>query len=180
MSIPADRKNSDIAVCLRPMREEDCGMVVRWRNQDRVRMNHVYREYLSEEEEREYFRNKVIPGEYIHLIACSDDEDRTPFGCVIYHDYDREAKSVEGGLFIGEEFALGRGLGPRMLELGADRVREILDIRTVTAKVFEDNLASLAAHARAGYIPCGRLDGVRCTDGEVKPMILMEKRCDAH
>ena len=142
-------------------------MVVRWRNQDRVRMNHVYREFLTEEEEREYFRTRVIPGEYIHLIACLGDEGRTPFGCVIYHDYDREAKSVEGGLCS------------RMLELGADRVREILDIRTVTAKVFEDNIASLAAHARAGYIPCGRLDEVRCTDGEVKPMILMEKRCDA-
>lgn len=169
---------SDGVVLLCPMREEDCALVVRWRNKDRVRRNHVYRELLTEEGEREYFRARVASGEVVHLMARLSDSG-FPFGCVVYHDFARERESAEGGLFIGEEACLGKGYGTRMLLLGAEYVRALFGVRTVTARVFEDNPASLAVHRSAGYVRSGTLPGVLCSDGERKDMILLERKSHA-
>ena len=49
-------------VSLRLSEEEDIPMIVHWRNKDRVRMNHVYREDFTEEGQKAWKEKNIDTG----------------------------------------------------------------------------------------------------------------------
>jgi len=162
-------------ILLRPMTEADCPDIVRWRNEDRIRIRYIYRERFTEEAERIYFHREVETGRVIHLMIAEKNDPGRSVGCYVISGIDPESGEGESGLFLGEEDVLGRGIGVETLRAGADWAFGSKGFTHLTARVFTDNLPSLKTHENAGYRTVRILKNVECTDGEIKDMYLMER-----
>ena len=100
---------------LRRMELSDCEKVIEWRNNDRVRLNYIYMEKLTLDQEVRYFHEKVETGEVLHLIICDKTDGYKPVGCQVFNDVstfleDPENRPVEVGYFLGE--AARKALSP--------------------------------------------------------------------
>ena len=85
-------------ISLRFSDEEDIPMIVEWRNKDRVRMNHVYRENFTVEGQKAWKEKNIDTGKAVQLIICenlSDGKVSRPVGVVHFHGIDRSAGSAE-------------------------------------------------------------------------------------
>ena len=163
---------------MRAMTEEDCEMVRSWRNQDRIREHYIYRELISKEEQQRYYHERVLSGQVFHYVVCTKDPKETPIACVIYHDYHPERSEIEGGLFIGEDSALGKGYGPEMFRMGAQYIMRHLGITRVVTRIEVGNDASIVTNLRAGFLKTGILREVHCSDGSTMDMAQLLARPD--
>ena len=94
-------------VHIRPITRDDTASVVAWRNKDFVRKNFIYQKPFTQEGHLTWLREQVEPGHVAQFIICL--EDGTAIGSVYLRDIDREKKTAEYGVFIGEEKALLHG-----------------------------------------------------------------------
>ena len=171
-------------IILREITYEDTPLVVKWRNNPRVRNNFIYRETFTDEIHNGWMKNKVETGEVVQLIICrkdnlSDDgqENRpgTPVGSVYLRDIDNERKIAEYGIFIGEDSATGHGYGNEAAELMCEYAGKELGLQKLILRVFVGNEAAMKSYKHAGFRKIQDLPKVECSDGEILDMILMEK-----
>ncbi len=97
-------------IILRSITYDDTPMVVRWRNNERVRTNFIWRELLTTHAHDEWMRTRVETGEVVQFIICIK-ESKKPVGSVYLRDIDNEKHEAEYGIFIGEDDAIGKGYG---------------------------------------------------------------------
>ncbi|WP_196811543.1 GNAT family N-acetyltransferase [Butyrivibrio sp. VCD2006] len=171
-------------VYLRKITYEDTPMVVRWRNNPRVRNNFIYREVFTEEIHNNWMKTKVETGEVVQLIICQKendsipgkaDADEYPVGSVYLRDIDMANKTAEYGIFIGEDDAIGKGFGNEAADLMCRYAREELGLKKLILRVFVDNTAARKSYEHAGFIKTEDMPSVECSDGALGDMILMEK-----
>ncbi|WP_130837354.1 GNAT family N-acetyltransferase [Lachnoclostridium sp. Marseille-P6806] len=166
-------------IALRPMTLEDCGRVVRWRNNGRVRERYVYREAFTLEGQEEYFRTQIETGRKTQLMICEKDErggERRAIGCMVFQDLNRELREIEYGLFIGEDDAAGKGFGTEAIRVGMRWAFGAFPVDRIICRIFTDNIPSLQSNERAGYRRTGLLEDVECSDGGRQDMYLLEIR----
>ena len=75
-------------VSLRLSDEEDIPMIVGWRNKDRARINHVYREDFTVEGQKAWKEKNIDTGKAVQFIICENRPDRRiprPVGVVHFH-----------------------------------------------------------------------------------------------
>ena len=96
-------------VALRLMTEDDTDLIVKWRNNERVRNNFIYREMFTADIHKNWIENHVKPGDVCQMVICDLSEENRPVGSVYYRDIDNVKKEAEYGIFIGEDDALGKG-----------------------------------------------------------------------
>lgn len=161
-------------ISLRPMAYEDCEAIVRWRNNERVRGNYVYRERFTIEGQRRYFHDKVETGQVWQYMICERERGDRPIGCMVFTDWEPERDQIEYGLFIGEDDAAGRGYGTEAIRLGMTHAFGRFHVGKVVCRIFTDNLPSLASNEKAGYRRAGLLPDVECSDGTRKDMVMLE------
>jgi ribosomal-protein-alanine N-acetyltransferase len=65
-------------------------------------------------------------------------------------------RTAEVGILIGDRRAWGQGIATRVLEVVAGIAKDELALRKLTAGCYEDNVASIKAFERAGFVQCGR------------------------
>jgi aminoglycoside 6'-N-acetyltransferase len=121
----------------RPLRTEDMPLVATWLEREHVRQ--WWRDPI------EYELRQGIAGRYLIVV------DGLPAGVIqTYLEDDDALAGVD--LFIGEEDAIGRGLGPSVLTKFA---QEVVFVRpetiAVVATVEEDNRRSWRAFEKAGF-----------------------------
>ena len=97
-------------VLLRPITPEDTPLIVKWRNTESVRRNFIFRGPFTAEVHTRWMETKVASGEVLQYIIV-DKETGESVGSVYFRDVNRENRSAEYGIFIGEEAARGNGLG---------------------------------------------------------------------
>ena len=161
-------------VALRLMTEDDTDLIVRWRNNPRVRNNFIYRETFTPETHKGWIENHVKKGDVYQMIICDLNDNGRPVGSIYYRDIDNVKKEAEYGIFIGEDDALGKGYGNETAELALKVARDNLGLKHIILRVFNDNTAAWRSYEHAGFKKMQDLPAVRCSDGEVKDMILME------
>lgn len=106
---------------LRPISESDTTLIVRWRNSDFVRNNFLYRGNFTEEIHRNWIETKVATGEVVQFIIEQEENgNQVPVGSVYLRDIDKENSCAEFGIFIGEESAIGKGIGTEASKLMLD------------------------------------------------------------
>ncbi|MCR5670082.1 MAG: GNAT family N-acetyltransferase [Butyrivibrio sp.] len=161
-------------IFLRKITVKDAPLIVKWRNNERVRENFIYREKFTLEGQLRWQKTMVDTGKVAQYIICEKPDGR-PVGSVYFRDIDPVEMSAEYGIFIGEDDALGKGYGNITAVLATDYAKETLKLRRVILRVFTRNLPALNSYKNAGFHVVSELPGVECSDGQKDDMILMEK-----
>lgn len=162
------------AVSLRPITDNDTDLIVKWRNNERIRNNFVYRVEFTRQIHEEWLRTKVYTGQVLQMIICENENDGAPVGSVYFKFNNSEKTEAEYGIFIGEDDAIGKGYGNETALLAVDYAREI-GVKKVILRAFSYNTAAIKSYEHAGFVKTADLKGVECSDGQKSDMILMEK-----
>ncbi len=137
-------------VYLRPITMEDTDLVIKWRNDENVVRNFIYRKPISREEHINWMEQKVAVGKVIQFIICDIQTDK-PMGVVYIQNIEEEHSKAEEGIFLGEKEAFGRGIGTEAAKLMIQYAFEVLGLHKLTARVLAYNMASRKMHESAGY-----------------------------
>ena len=152
---------------VRPISEDDTEMIVEWRNRDFVRSNFIFREPFTVQMHRNWMATKVDPGlveQFIIEYRMQEKGDKgnpketaarpfTPVGSVYLRDVDYEEKQAEYGIFLGEESALGKGIGNQAAGWAVWYAKEVLQLDTMILRVFADNERAMKSYRQAGFEP---------------------------
>ena len=161
-------------VVLRPMGYEDTDLIVKWRNNERVRGNFIYRETFTAKGHENWIKTMVATGRVVQFIIC-EKKDMRPVGSVYFRDIDRIKKEAEYGIFLGEDDAAGKGYGTETARLACDYAFEKMGLKKLVLRVFTDNEAAVKSYRNAGFAEESLLKDVVCSDGEKKDMLFMSK-----
>ncbi len=162
-------------VNIRLMTSDDTDLIVKWRNNERVRNNFVYREVFTRQTHENWIETKVKTGEVVQFIICEKNNDNRPVGSVYFRDIDKDAKTAEYGIFIGEDDAIGKGYGNEAAILATDYARDNMGLKKLILRVFTTNEAAIKSYKHAGFSETEIVPLVECSDGQKSDMILMEK-----
>lgn len=161
-------------VSLRLMEEADFPLVVEWRNKERIQKNFIYREKFTLQGQRTWQETMIDTGKVVQLMICEKEKELRPVGCVYFRDIDRNEKSAEYGIFIGEDDAMGKGYGDETADLAVKYAKDALGLKRLILRVFSFNTPAIKSYEHAGFRKCEDLPAVECSDGQKGDMILME------
>lgn len=159
-------------IVLRPMTAQDTERIIRWRNKERVRSRFVYREPFTKQGHENWTRTMVDTGRAVQFIICEKDGMR-PVGSVYLRDIDRENRTAEYGIFLGEDDAAGKGYGTEAARLACGFAFDVLGLKKLFLRVFTDNTAAVKSYEKAGFLVEEMKRDVECSDGEKKDMLFM-------
>ena len=134
---------------LRPITDADTDDIVRWRNDPEVWKYFLFREPFTSEMHRAWLRTKVETGKVIQYIIVERETGRS-VGSVYYRDVDEKNESAEYGIFIGEAFARGRGLGTETARLFTAFGLNVLRLHRISLKVLGGNEIARRSYEKAG------------------------------
>ncbi|WMC91642.1 UDP-4-amino-4,6-dideoxy-N-acetyl-beta-L-altrosamine N-acetyltransferase [Kineothrix sp. MB12-C1] len=157
---------------LRPMTYEDTELIIKWRNNEQVRKNFIYRETFTPEGHERWIKSMIETGKAVQFILCIKNSMR-PIGSVYFRDIDKDKKEAEYGIFIGEDDASGKGYGTEAAHLAVEYAFGELGLKRLVLRVFADNKAAVASYSKAGFVQESVLKDVECSDGEKKDMYFM-------
>ena len=150
---------------LRPITDADTDDIVRWRNDPEVWKYFLFREPFTPEMHRAWLRDKVETGKVIQYIIVEHESGKS-VGSVYFRDIDEKNESAEYGIFIGEAFARGRGLGTETAKLFTAFGLDVLRLHRISLKVLGGNDIARRSYEKAGFVTEGifrdyvKLDGV--------------------
>lgn len=159
-------------IFIRHITDADTDLIVKWRNNERVLHNFIYRERFTPQGHRSWIRTMIDTGRAVQFIICEEQSGR-PVGSVYLRDIDKEKRQAEYGIFIGEDDCLGKGYGTRAARLAIDYAFNNLGLYRLILRVFTDNEAAVKSYEKAGFSGKTLLKDVQCSDGEVKDMYMM-------
>lgn len=159
-------------IYLRLMTIEDTDRIVEWRNNPRVRDHFIYRKPFTREGHLAWLENKVKTGEVIQFIICENGTDR-PVGSVYFRDINREHHSAEYGIFIGEDDAVGQGIGSEVCVLACRYGFAAEKWHKIRLRVLSDNAAAIRSYEKAGFEREAYLREEVYIDGVYRDVILM-------
>lgn len=159
-------------VYLRPMAIEDTDRIVSWRNNPRVRNNFIYQKPFTREGHLDWVRNRVETGEVIQFIICEKKMDR-PVGSVYFRDISEEHHKAEYGIFIGEDDAVGKGIGSEVCKLACEYGFRVEKWHKIILRAFSDNMAAIRSYEKAGFEREAYLREEVCIDGVYRDVVLM-------
>lgn len=159
-------------VCLRMMTEEDTDLIVSFRNKDFVRERFIYQKPFTREGHLQWIKTQVKTGRVVQMMICLA-EDGYPVGSVYFRDIDREHRKAEYGIFIGEETALGKGIGTETAHLALDYAFHELSLHRVMLRVLSDNDRARKSYAHAGFVEEAYLHDDVFLQGRFRDVVLM-------
>jgi UDP-4-amino-4,6-dideoxy-N-acetyl-beta-L-altrosamine N-acetyltransferase len=137
-------------IYLRPMTEEDTDLIVKWRNEDFVRQNFIYRKPFTREGHLKWIETMVKTGKVVQFIICT--EDHRPVGSVYLRDIDRDHRKAEYGIFIGEKDALSKGYGTHAAKLMIEYAFGKLKLHKLMLRVLAGNDRAKKSYEKAGFV----------------------------
>lgn len=168
----SERRLQGEKIYLRLMTKEDTDRIVRWRNNPRVRKNFIYQKPFTREGHLDWIEKKVNTGEVIQFIICEKETDR-PVGSVYFRDINREHRRAEYGIFIGEDDAVGHGIGSETCRLACRYGFEVEKWHKIILRAFSDNMAAIRSYEKAGFEREAWLRDEVCIDGVYRDVVLM-------
>lgn len=154
------------------MTVEDTDRIVGWRNNPRVRKNFIYQKPFTREGHLKWIRDKVETGEVIQFIICEKETDR-PVGSVYFRDISEEHHKAEYGIFIGEDDAVGKGIGSETCRLACGYGFREENWHKIILRALSDNKAAIRSYEKAGFVQEAYLRDEVCIDGIYRDVILM-------
>ena len=159
---------------LRPITDADTDDIVRWRNDPEVWKYFLFREPFTPEMHRAWLRTKVQTGKVIQYIIVERETGRS-VGSVYYRDIDEKNESAEYGIFIGEAFARGRGLGTETARLFTAFGLDVLRLHRISLKVLGGNDIARRSYEKAGFTVEGVFRDYVKLGGEYTDVVFMAR-----
>lgn len=157
---------------LRLMNDEDTDLIVRWRNNPRVRNNFIYQKTFTREGHENWVRTMVDTGKVVQFII-EDLTDGQPVGSVYFRDIDAEHKKAEYGIFIGEDSSVGKGFGSEAARIAVDYGFKELGLHKIFLRALADNAGAIRSYEKAGFVKEGYFKDDVCIDGRFKDLVFM-------
>lgn len=132
------------------MTKEDTDLIVKWRNEDFVRDNFIYRGPFTREVHEHWCDTKIASGEVVQFIICLTENDR-PIGSVYYRDIDETHHHAEYGIFIGEADCLSKGYGTEAAQLALWYAFGEMGLHKVILRVLSENVRAIRSYEKAGF-----------------------------
>ena len=161
-------------ITLRPITDEDTDRIVRWRNDPAVYENFIFRQPFTPEMHRGWLKNKVATGQVIQYIILAGEES-SPVGSVYFRDIDPQHESAEYGIFIGEDWARGVGIGTETAMIFTDFGHRVLRLHRIFLKVLDSNGGAKRSYEKAGFLIEGIFRDMVKLDGRYHDVIFMSK-----
>ena len=159
---------------LRPITADDTDLIVRWRNKVFVKKNFLYREELTPEAHSNWLKTMVDTGIVIQFIIELTEADKNiPVGSVYLRDIDYENSCAEFGIFIGEENALGKGIGTESAKLILDFAHEQLGLHRIFLRLLADNMVAYKSYRKVGFVVEGIFRDMKKIDGKFRDIMFM-------
>lgn len=159
-------------IYLRLMTDEDTNAIVKWRNNPRVRNNFIYQGLFTPEGHRNWIETMVKTGKVIQFIICEKETGR-PVGSVYFRDICKEHNKAEYGIFIGEDNAIGKGIGSEVCKLACDYGFRVENWHKIFLRAFADNMPAIRSYEKAGFAQEAYLRDEVCIGGTYRDVVLM-------
>lgn len=166
-----------VGIVLEPIQKSDTPLIVKWRNNEKVRKNFIFQEVFTEEMHNRWMDTKVAAGEVVQFIIRLE-ENREAIGSVYFRDIDYEKKQAEYGIFIGEDAYRGRGYGSKAAKLALEYAFKELKLDSVFLRVFADNPAAIQSYKSAGFVETEYKKNAVKQDGNYRDLVFMIKYND--
>jgi len=132
---------------LRPVLESDLGLILQWRNSERIRANMFADHIISSEEHRAWFER--VNKEPIPLFLVFEYL-RKPLGIVSITQIDRVNNRCLWGFYLGETDGPPE-CGMVMAYMGLTYIFENLKIHKLCSEAFAFNQGSIRFHRKLGF-----------------------------
>lgn len=156
---------------LRPMELADTGLIIKWRNEEFVRRNFIYRKPFTREGHLNWVETMINTGKAVQFIICTGQG--RPVGSVYLRDIDREHRKAEYGIFIGEQDGLGKGYGTQAAKLMITYAFRTLKLHKLMLRVLAGNDRARRSYEKAGFVQEAWLKDEVFLSGEYRDVILM-------
>ena len=167
-----DRLESE-RIILRPITADDTADILRWRNSPHVMEHFIIREPLTEEVHKRWLKEKVAGGEAEQFIIILKENGKA-IGTQYYQRIDKNRKSAEFGIFIGEKEEVGKGYGPEVLELAIRHAREDMGLKSIELRVIADNEAAYKLYSGHGFKILPEYTEIKEYNGQEAKILHME------
>lgn len=155
---------------IRPIELSDTDTIVTWRNNERVRSNFIYRESFTKEIHEQWMNTKVKSGEVIQYII---ENANKPVGSVYYRDINNTNRSAEFGIFIGDDMAIGIGIGRVVTKSFLDFGFNKLNLHRISLRLLKENKRAYNLYKSVGFKEEGFFRDMVRIDGEYRDVIFM-------
>ena len=159
-------------VYLRPMTYADTDLIVAWRNSNDVRKNFIYQGIFTRESHENWIRTMVETGKVVQMMICLREND-TAIGSVYIRDIDKQHSKAEYGIFIGEAYCRGKGIGTVAAKLMIRYSFEELKLHRLFLRAYADNTQAIRSYEKAGFVKEAYLRDDVCIDGKFRDIVLM-------
>ena len=159
-------------VNLRPIVMEDTELIVKWRNTHEVQKNFIFREPFTSEMHVNWMNTKIATGEVVQYII-EDSSSGKPVGSVFFRDINYHYDCAEYGIFIGEEFARGKGLGSETVKIFTEFGLNELGLHRISLRVFAENEIAYKSYLKAGFIKEGYFKDMVKIEDQYRDIIFM-------
>ena len=136
-------------VTIRPITYDDTEDIIRWRNSDFVRSRFIDQRLFTKESHEYWLKNFVETGKVAQFIILLDKKS---VGSVYLKDINREEKSAEYGIFIGDENAIGIGVGTKSARLILEYAFNELKLEKVYLRAYQQASSNCHRTDRGGCL----------------------------
>lgn len=158
-------------ISIRPITTGDTQNIVKWRNSSFVRDNFIFRQELTASDHEKWMSTSVASGKAAQFIIVSDELG--DIGSVYLRDIDNVNRKAEYGIFIGEEDAVGKGIGTIAARLILKYAFEVLQLNRVFLRVFPENKGAIKSYEKAGFVKEGLFYEDVIIDSVPRDMVFM-------
>lgn len=165
-------------VRLRELRVTDLEQLFTWINdRELVQLNAPFRP-ISTTEHRQWFEGVLQQRDDRLFFMIEERSTSTTIGSCQLLDIDRQSRSCELQIRIGESTYHGRGLGTQAVELLCLHAFTNLGLHRVQLHVFATNARAIRAYRKAGFIEEGRRRDAAFIDDEYVDVVVMGRLHD--
>ncbi|WP_410991005.1 GNAT family N-acetyltransferase [Bacillus cereus] len=137
---------------LREITENDIQLIREWRNQDYIRKYFINNDYISKQQQQEWFQKYLNTNNDIMFVIEETIELQKAIGTVALYNINSEKKNTEfGRLMIGYLPAYGKGFGKRAAILACKYAFEILNMREIHLNVLSCNFKAIQLYQEIGF-----------------------------
>lgn len=130
---------------LRPLTKADLPKILIWRNDQKIRSVMLAKHIITEQEHIKWFENSTNNKSHHLFMYCQNSK---PLGFVQFNKHD--SHNANWGFYKSPNAP--NGVGFSMCKLAISYARANLNIKTINAKIINNNAASLHLHKKLGFI----------------------------
>lgn len=138
----------NFGVRLKRLTEDKIELIRYWRNNPKISQYMEFRDYITEDMQKAWFKKINNDKNYFFIIEVHEKE----IGLVDLKDIDNEKSTGESGIFLWNDFFLGKQISYRSLLLLHDFAFDTLHLHYLLSHILNDNIRSQKCYQSLGFV----------------------------